>query len=116
MNARTRLSVADARAIIGLPVARGSASTTKDSLFDESDASHTLGVSVPLPTRELGSTLKSRFAAIARKSGASRKEVRNHGRSLIGRRANLNEGRLFARGITEPHAEEKRVLSFPMQR
>lgn len=94
MLTSNRLSVADARAIIGLPAVRGSSSSTTDlSPLDQHRAlpAH-WDRSVPLPVREFGGTLKSRFAALARKSGAGRKETRDHGRSLVGRRANL-EGR-----------------------
>ena len=117
MHASKRLSVADARAIIGLPAARGSASVANDSwLLDQSDASLALGASIPPPTQEVGSTLKSRFAALARKSGASRKETRSHGRSLVGRRANLEEGQPCGRDDFGPSAEERSALSLPIQR
>lgn len=94
MPTSNRLSVADARAIVGLPAVRGSSTSTTDlSPLDQHRAppAHWDG-SVPLPVREFGGTLKSRFTALARKSGAGRKETRDHGRSLVGRRANL-EGR-----------------------
>ncbi|CBJ48511.1 hypothetical protein Esi_0025_0033 [Ectocarpus siliculosus] len=95
MLTSNRLSVVDARAIVGLPAVRGSSSSTTDlSPLDQHRASPAhLDGSVPLLGREFGGTLKSRFASLARKSGADRKETRDHGRSLVGRRANL-EGRL----------------------
>lgn len=116
MHTSTRLSVADARAIIGIP-AGGPASIIDDlSVSDKNDASRPLQASMPPPIRELGSTLKSRFAALARKSGASRKETRHHDRSLVGRRANLEEGRHYGRDNIGPSAKEKGALSLPIRR
>ncbi|CAM9269484.1 unnamed protein product [Ectocarpus sp. 4 AP-2014] len=115
MLTSNRLSVADARAIVGLPAVRGSSSSTTDlSPLDQRHAPPaSWDGSVPLPVRECGGTLKSRFAALARKSGADRKETRDHGRSLVGRRANL-EGRLGDDG--DPGRGSHEPLVSPLQR
>ncbi|CAM9467775.1 unnamed protein product [Ectocarpus fasciculatus] len=115
MPTSNRLSLADARAIVGLPAVRGSSTSTTDlPPLDQHRAppAHWDG-SVPLPVREFGGTLKSRFAALARKSGAGRKETRDHGRSLVGRRANL-EGRFGDDG--DPGRATPGTIVSPLQR
>eukprot|EP00752_Nemacystus_decipiens_P005087 g4616.t1 len=80
------------------------------------EQTHNLGVSMPLPTQEPGRTLKSRFATLARNSGASHKETRDHGRSLVGRRANLEEGRPYDKDGIGPPAGEGISPSLPLRR
>lgn len=88
-----RLSVAEARSIICLPTG-GEFPSTVGRLRSSShhEGSATLEATGQPPIRELGGTLSSRFAALARKSGSRRNETRGHARTLVGRRANLNDG------------------------
>ena len=116
MYASTRLSVADARAIIGLPIAKGlPADSNFGALFDQRTASP-LGVDTVVPVLEPGSTLKARFAALARNNEASRKETRARDRALAGRRANLEERRGDARDARIPSAMLEESVSLPLQR
>lgn len=116
MYASTRLSVADARAIIGLPAERGATPAADYGSFLGQKTASALDVETRMPIIEPGSTLKSRFAALARNNEASRKETRAQGRSLVGRRANLEERRGHARDSRIASVTEEKSISLPLQR
>lgn len=85
------------------------------SLLGQRTAS-ALDVEMRVPILEPGSTLKSRFAALARINEASRKETRAQGRSLVGRRANLEERRGRARDGSIASTTQEESISLPLQR
>lgn len=96
INQERRLSVAEARLIVSLPPEGGPLSNVDKlrpvghhAMTPTWEATEATG---QRPGREMGSSLSSRFAALARKSGNTRKETRAHARSLVGRRINLGEG------------------------
>lgn len=111
-----RLSVAEARAIIGLPEVEGAPPNLPDlSRLDQNWASPSCDMSVPSSIREYGGTLKSRFAAIARRHCAERKDTRGHSRSLVGRRANL-QASIENGGAAGRVSGVGKALSLPIQR
>lgn len=118
MNTNHRsLDVVEARAIIGLPEVKGVLPNTPDlSRLDRNRLSPSGDKGIPPSIRESGGTLKSRFAAIARKNGARRKDTRDPSRSLLGRRANLEGSLENGNAIGGGSGVEKGTLSLPIQR